>query len=220
MSKVTIAPIPTQDYTGSAVTPLPTVSLGGQRLTLDTDYRVTYSNNVDRGTATITIEGIEPWYVGKRTVNFDIARELSSETSIRGVAASYTYTGAAIAPPVRVEDDGNLLKNGVDYEVTYSENVNAGTATIVIKGIGKYTGSTSTSFKISPQQLGRAKVSQVSDRIYDGKEQNPPITVTSGDKTLENGKDYTLVYVNSATPGMASVIVKGEGNYTGTQTVN
>ena len=220
MSKVTIAPIPTQDYTGSAVTPLPTVSLGGQRLTLDTDYRVTYSNNVDRGTATITIEGIEPWYVGKRTVNFDIARELSSETSIRGVAASYTYTGAAIAPPVRVEDDGNLLKNGVDYEVTYSENVNAGTATIVIKGIGKYTGSTSTSFKISPQQLGLAKVSQVSDRIYDGKEQNPPITVTSGDKTLENGKDYTLVYVNSATPGMASVIVKGEGNYTGTQTVN
>lgn len=220
MNMVSVAPIPNQDYTGSAVTPVPVVTLGDRTLTLGTDYSIEYKDNVDRGTASIIITGTPPWFTGSKTVNFDIARELSSETSIRGVAASYTYTGAAIAPPVRVEDDGNLLKNGVDYEVTYSENVNAGTATIVIKGIGKYTGSTSTSFKISPQQLGRAKVSQVSDRIYDGKEQNPPITVTSGDKTLENGKDYTLVYVNSATPGMASVIVKGEGNYTGTQTVN
>lgn len=220
MSKVTIAPIPVQDYTGSAVTPLPVVSLGGQRLTLDTDYRVTYSNNVDRGTATITIQGIEPWFVGKRTVNFDIARELSEETAIRGVAASYTYTGAAIAPPVRVEDDGNLLKSGVDYEISYSQNIDAGTATIVIKGIGKYTGSTSTTFKITPQQLGRAKISPISDRVYNGKEQKPSVTITSGDKTLENGKDYTLVYVNSTTPGMASVIVKGEGNFTGTQTLN
>lgn len=220
MSKVTIAPIPVQDYTGSAVTPLPVVSLGGQRLTLDTDYRVTYSNNVDRGTATITIQGIEPWFVGKRTVNFDIARELSEGTAIRGVAASYTYTGAAIAPPVRVEDDGNLLKSGVDYEISYSQNIDAGTATIVIKGIGKYTGSTSTTFKITPQQLGRAKISPISDRVYNGKEQKPPVTITSGSKTLENGKDYTLVYVNSTTPGMASVIVKGEGNFTGTQTLN
>lgn len=220
MSKVTIAPIPVQDYTGSAVTPLPVVSLGGQRLTLDTDYRVTYSNNVDRGTATITIQGIEPWFVGKRTVNFDIARELSEGTVIRGVAASYTYTGAAIAPPVRVEDDGNLLKSGVDYEISYSQNIDAGTATIVIKGIGKYTGSTSTTFKITPQQLGRAKISPISDRVYNGKEQKPPVTITSGSKTLENGKDYTLVYVNSTTPGMASVIVKGEGNFTGTQTLN
>lgn len=220
MSMVTVAPIPMQNYTGSAVTPLPVVSLGGQTLTLDTDYRVSYSNNVDRGTATITITGIEPWYVGTRTVNFDIARELSAETSIRGVASVYTYTGSPIAPPVRIEDGGALLVSGVDYEVSYAQNVDAGTATVTIKGIGKYTGSTSTTFQIMPQQLGRAKVSSISDQIYNGKEQNPPVTVTSGDKTLENGKDYTLVYVNSSTPGMASVIVKGEGNYTGTQTVN
>lgn len=220
MSMVTIAPIPMQNYTGSAITPLPVVSLGGQTLALDKDYRVSYSNNIDRGTATVTITGIEPWYVGTRTVNFDIARELSAETSIRGVASVYTYTGSPIAPPVRIEDGGALLVAGVDYEVAYSQNVDAGTATITITGIGRYIGSTSTTFQIMPQQLGRAKVSPISDQIFNGKEQNPPITVTSGDKTLENGKDYSAVYVNSATPGMASVIIKGEGNYTGTQTVN
>lgn len=220
MSMVKIEPIPMQNYTGSAVTPLPVVSLGGQTLVLDKDYRVSYSNNVDRGTATITITGIEPWYVGKRTVNFDIARELSEKTAIRGVASVYTYTGSPITPPIRVEEGGALLVKGVDYEASYSQNVDAGTATVVIKGIGKYTGTASTTFQIMPQQLGRAKVSPISDQVYNGKEQNPPITVTSGDKTLQNGKDYSLVYVNSAKPGMASVIIKGEGNYTGTQTVN
>lgn len=220
MNMVDVAPIPTQDYTGSPVTPVPQVSIGGKAMVEGTDYRVEYSNNVDRGTATITITGTEDWYFGTKVVKFDIARELSSETAVRGVAAVYTYTGAAITPPVRVEDDGNLLVSGVDYDIAYSENVNAGTATITITGKGKYTGGTTASFKISPQQLGRARISPVSDQIYNGQEQNPPITVTAGNTTLENGKDYSVVYVNSAAPGMASVIVKGEGNYTGTQTVN
>lgn len=220
MNMVDVAPIPTQDYTGSPVTPVPQVSIGGKAMVEGTDYRVEYSNNVDRGTATITITGTEDWYFGTKIVKFDIARELSSETAVRGVAAVYTYTGAAITPPVRVEDDGNLLVSGVDYDIAYSENVNAGTATITITGKGKYTGGTTASFKISPQQLGRARISPVSDQIYNGQEQNPPITVTAGNTTLENGKDYSVVYVNSAAPGMASVIVKGEGNYTGTQTVN
>lgn len=220
MNLVDVAPIPTQDYTGSPVTPVPQVSIGGKAMVEGTDYRVEYSDNIDRGTATITITGTEDWYFGTKVVKFDIARELSSETAVRGVAAVYTYTGAAITPPVRVEDDGNLLISGVDYDIAYSENVNAGTATITITGKGKYTGGTTASFKISPQQLGRAKISPVADQIFNGKEQNPPITVTSGNITLQDGKDYSVVYVNSATPGMASVIVKGEGNYTGTQTVN
>lgn len=220
MNMVDVAPIPTQDYTGSPVTPVPQVSIGGKAMVEGTDYRVDYSDNVDRGTATITITGTEDWYFGTKIVKFDIARELSSETAVRGVAAVYTYTGAAITPPVRVEDDGNLLVSGVDYDIAYSENVNAGTATITITGKGKYTGGTTASFKISPQQLGRAKISPISDQIYNGQEQNPPITVTAGNTALENGKDYSVVYVNSAAPGMASVIVKGEGNYTGTQTVN
>lgn len=220
MSMAEVMPIPMQDYTGSPVMPVPIVSLGGKVLEVGSHYTVEYLNNVERGTATIVIKGISPWYLGEKRVNFDIARQLSAETSIRGVASAYTYTGEAIAPPVRIEDSGNLLVKGVDYEVAYSQNVDAGTATVSIKGIGKYTGSTSTTFQIMPQQLGRAKVSPISDQIFNGKEQNPPVTVTSGDKTLQNGKDYSLVYVNSATPGMASAIIKGEGNYTGTQTVN
>lgn len=220
MNMATVAPIPTQQYTGSAVTPEPMVSMGGVALVKGVHYTVEYRNNVERGTASIILTGIGEWLSGTKTVTFDIARELSDSTVIRGVAAAYTYTGAAIAPPVRVEEEGSLLVNGVDYQVIYEQNVNAGTATITIMGINKYSGSRTVTFRITPQQLGRATVAPVEEQIYDGQEKNPPVTVTSGTTTLENGRDYNLVYVNSATPGMASIIIKGEGNYTGTQTVN
>lgn len=220
MNMATVAPIPTQQYTGSAVTPEPMVSMGGMALVKGVHYTVEYRNNVDRGTASIILTGIGEWLSGTKTVTFDIARELSDSTAIRGVAAAYTYTGAAIAPPVRVEDGGVLLVNGVDYQVIYEQNVNAGTATITIMGINKYSGSRTVTFRITPQQLGRATVSPVAEQVYDGQEKNPPVTVTTGATTLENGRDYNLVYVNSTTPGMASIIIKGEGNFTGTQTVN
>lgn len=220
MNMVTVAPIPVQEYTGSPVTPAPVVSLGGKVLAEGTDYTVEYQNNVERGTATIVLTGVEPWYTGKKNVTFEIARELSAKTIVRGVAAAYTYTGQAITPPVRIEDDGNILTEGVDYQLTYAQNVNAGTATINILGINKYTGSTSTTFQINPQQLGRAQVSPVSEQVYNGKEHVPPITVSNGDKVLENGKDYTLVYVENVMPGRASIVIRGTGNYTGAQTVS
>lgn len=220
MNMVTVAPIPVQEYTGSPVTPVPVVSLGGKALAEGTDYTVEYLNNVERGTATIVLTGIEPWYAGKKNVTFEIARELSAKTIVRGVAAAYTYTGQAIAPPVRIEDDGNILVEGVDYQLAYSNNVNAGTATIDIVGINRYSGSTNTTFQINPQQLGRAKVSAVGEQIYNGKEHIPPISVSNGDKVLENGKDYTLVYVDNVMPGRASIAVRGTGNYTGAQTVS
>ncbi len=220
MNMVTVAPIPVQEYTGSPVTPAPVVSLGGKVLAEGTDYTVEYQNNVERGTATIVLTGVEPWYTGKKNVSFEIARELSAKTIVRGVAAAYTYTGQAITPPVRIEDDGNILTEGVDYQLTYAQNVNAGTATINILGINKYTGSTSTTFQINPQQLGRAQVSPVSEQVYNGKEHVPPITVSNGDKVLENGKDYTLVYVDNVMPGRASIVIRGTGNYTGAQTVS
>ncbi|MCI8483268.1 MAG: hypothetical protein HFH41_02880 [Lachnospiraceae bacterium] len=219
MNMATVAEIPTQEYTGSPVTPVPVISFGGNKLTEGKDYTLEYKNNIERGTATIVITGLGQ-YTGTKTITFTIARELSDATSIRGVAASYTYTGSAIVPPVRVEDNGVLLTKGRDYQVSYKDNVNAGTATITVTGIDKYQGSKSVTFKINPQQLGRATVSKIANQTYNGKTLKPAIKVTSGKVTLQNNKDYTVVYVGGEKPGMASVIIKGTGNFTGTQTVN
>ena len=45
-------------YTGEPLTPSPTVSVAGKYMTKDTDYTVSYQNNVNAGTATITFTGI------------------------------------------------------------------------------------------------------------------------------------------------------------------
>lgn len=63
--------IAAQTETGSALTPAPTVKLGGETLVKDQDYTVEYKNNVKGGTATVTIKGMAP-YGGSVSADFAI----------------------------------------------------------------------------------------------------------------------------------------------------
>jgi hypothetical protein len=56
--------------------------------------------------------------------------------------AAETYTGNAIAPVPTVKVGGTTLSEGTDYTVSYSNNINPGTATVNIAGAGNYAGST------------------------------------------------------------------------------
>ena len=47
-----------------------------------------------------------------------------------------------------VKYKNKTLKNGKDYKVAYSNNVNPGTATVKITGKGKYSGTVKKTFKI------------------------------------------------------------------------
>jgi len=57
ISDAVVASIPDQAWTGKAVTPAPLVKLGGVALVKDTDYELSYVNNVNPGTATVTVTG-------------------------------------------------------------------------------------------------------------------------------------------------------------------
>ena len=59
-----------------------------------------------------------------------------------------TYTGSAIEPAVTVTDGETTLTLGTDYEVAYSNNISAGTATITITGKENYAKKTSKTFNI------------------------------------------------------------------------
>ena len=61
----------TYTYTGSNITPKPTVTLGKQKLSLYDDYSLTYHNNKKSGTATLKITG-EGHFYGTITLNFQI----------------------------------------------------------------------------------------------------------------------------------------------------
>lgn len=219
MKLADVAKISMQQYTGKPVTPSPKVTFAGKKLVKDTDYTLAYKNNVERGTASVIITG-KGWYTGSKTVTFEIARDFSKIATIKGVASAYTYTGKAIKPAIRVEDGKTVLTKGKDYKVSYSNNTNAGKATITVTGINNYRGSKKVTFKIKPQRLGRATVSKIPNQTYNGKEIKPKLKVKNGSVTLKSGTDFKPVYVNSKNPGKAKVIIKGKGNYTGTQTVS
>ena len=73
-------PIPTQKYTGSEVKPKLEITDNEKTLTLveNKDFTVTYSNNVNAGTAKATIKGIGNYY-GERTVSYTISKTSQSE---------------------------------------------------------------------------------------------------------------------------------------------
>lgn len=151
-------------YTGSEIKPAVTITVrdGITVLQKDVDYTVSYINNINVGnnTAAVRINGI-----GNYTSYYDIpftikASEVEkkniSSCTIEGNIQAYTYTGSPIEPAVTVKDGGTALIKGTDYTVSYANNVNAGTATITISGIGsKYTGSVTRNFTINKAVLGK-----------------------------------------------------------------
>ena len=51
---------------------------------------------------------------------------------------SFDYTGQAIEPEVKVTYKGQDLQVGADYDVKYKDNIDAGTAKVVVKGKNNY----------------------------------------------------------------------------------
>ena len=78
-------------------------------------------------------------------------------------AKAFTETGKAIKPSVTVTYGGKKLKKGTDYKLSYSNNINAGVATVTVKGIGKhFKSSREVSFKIIPKKVSGFKVAKKS----------------------------------------------------------
>ena len=208
------------EYTGSAIAPVPTVKIGNTTLASGTDYTVTYKNNTNVGTATVTITG-KGNYSGGKSITFSITAKSISGATVSGVSANYEYTGAAIKPTPTVTLSGKTLTLNSEYNVAYSSNTNAGTATVTVNGIGNYTGSKSVTFKITAKSIAGASVSGIADSYnYTGAAIKPTPTVTLSGKTLTSGTDYTVSYSNNTNAGTATVAIVGKGNYTGTVTKN
>ena len=70
------------------------------------------------------------------------------------------------------------------------------------------------------RELTSASSKPLATRTYTGSAQKPLPLLKDGSVTLKNGRDYTLSYTHNVNPGIAKVIAKGKGNYTGSKTVS
>ena len=215
--------IPNQAFQGFKITPDVTIKDDNYTLKKGTDYSLTYSNNINVGTASIDVKGIGN-YTGTKKITFTIIPKDISNTTIFDIP-SYTYTGNNIIPLVSITDGSSKLIENKDYNVSYSNNNSVGTASVVIKGIGNYTGSVSKTFRIleneeivTAKDVSTLNVSDIEDKTYTGKLITPEIKIYDNSTLLKKGVDYTLSYYNNMDVGKANVQIKGIGNYTGTIT--
>lgn len=63
--------------------------------------------------------------------------------------ANQTYSGQAFTPEPTITFNGTTLIKGIDYNLSYTNNTNAGTATVLVVGIGQYLGDTQKTFTIN-----------------------------------------------------------------------
>ena len=130
-----------------------------------------------------------------------------------------TYTGSPCVQGVSVKDSEAKLTVD-DISVTYENNINVGTATIIYTGKNNYTGEIRKNFKITEASIMADMIAVIPIVTYNTKAHTPKVTVTFDGSTLEAGKDYEVAYTNNVNAGTATVTVTGKGNFTGTASKN
>ena len=203
-------------YTGNELTQTVTVTVNGKTLTVGTDYTVSDLTGTEPGSYPVTVAGTGN-YTGTVTKSFEIAKADISSAEITYDAGPYGYTGKEWKPEVAVSFNDAALTADTDYTVSYENNINAGTAKIIITGIGDhFTGSTEKTFTINSAEISGCTFAPIADVTYNTKAHTPEVTVAISGRTLEADKDYTVSYASNINAGTATVTVTGKGNFTGT----
>lgn len=209
----------TYDGTEHEVT-IKSIKLGDTTLESD-DYEVVgYSNNVNAGSAKVTIRG-KRTYTGEIEQSFSIGkRDINKLTN--NPIGDVTYTGQEIKFALGLADGTLHLEEGEDYKIEYSNNLAVNTsgnsglnAKISIIALEKnYTGTKVINFKILPKDLSTLPVS-IPDQVFTGEEIVPELTLRDDNITLVKDQDYTIEYKDNLDAGRATAPITFKGNYKG-----
>ena len=203
-------------YTGNELTQTVTVTVNGKTLTVGTDYTVSDLTGTEPGSYPVTVAGTGN-YTGTVTKSFEIAKADISSAEITYDAGPYGYTGKEWKPEVAVSFNDAALTADTDYTVSYENNINAGTAKIIITGIGDhFTGSTEKTFTINSAEISGCTFAPIADVTYNTKAHTPEVTVAISGRTFEADRDSTFSSAPNNNAGPATVTVTGKGNFTGT----
>ncbi len=230
-------------YDATAHTPEPSLvyysEFGNKTLIKGTDYTVTYSNNVNVGTATITLTSIGN-YSGTKTHTFNIIPRTITVTpnllSKKYGEANpiYTYGNSGAIGNQTPKFTGTLSRETGETAGTYEVLKN----NLALTDNGTFKASNHTLnfvtgrlFTINPKPISDTDVITYTwtnpTYIYNGFEHKPTITIkhtkpiNNSQVTLSAGTDFTYAYANNINVGTSgTVTVTGTGNYTGTLKTN
>ena len=227
ISNVDVGSISDQTYTGSAITPVPVLSKilnGSSKYTLvkDTDYTLSYSNNTNVGTATITATG-KGNFTGTASTTFKINK---ASLTVPSQSGTLTYNTASQSPSWSNYDSTKMTVSGT----TSATNAGTYSATFTLKSTTNYKWSDGTttaktvSWKINQYNISNVDVEPISDQVYTESAITPVPVLSkilngSSEYTLVKDTDYTLSYSNNTNVGTATITATGKGNFTGTKII-
>ncbi len=218
-------------YTGKVQKPNPVVKYNGKTLKKDTDYTVTYPSDADYksvGDYTITIKG-KGGYVGTRDINLSIDMYLSA-VSVGKISAQKYNNGEPVTLKTlpTVKWGNTKLVENVDFTVSYRNNEEVGTATLVLTAAedSKYVGTKEVTFKITGTSITKATVTGIPKKMpYSGdaitaetEGWGNAIAVKVSGKELPTDA-YTIEYSNNTNAGKKATVTitgKADKGYSGT----
>ena len=200
----------------------------------DKDYEVIVSDYKKTGKVDVTIKGIGAFegMTAKASVNVEYHKHGEEGYDIRNLYSGYNWTGKEVKPDVliRCADCNKELKEGTDYKLEYKNNVNVGTATVKVVGMGAYKGVDQTANFEIEEDCGWNGIKYYNDTYQNGdhigslewsewryNKKTPYISIACNHcgKELENGKDYTITFSNTDHPGEGTAKVVGLNEYAG-----
>lgn len=146
-------------------------------------YTYIYRNNVNAGIASVNLEGVFPYTIGRRTYTFTINPQLLVG-SIDLAEDSFVYYGGPFNPEWQFSNtDYSDLVQDQDYTVSWTNNVLPGTGTLTITGIHNYSGTLTVNFFIDKAQLVDELFDVTlpeTDITYDGESHGATVTTAYG----------------------------------------
>ena len=146
----------------------------------------------------------------------DVTALNDANTVISISEQNYVYDGTPKTPAVSFYYNGILLSENVDYSLTYSDFVDAGTAKVTVTGINSYTGSVTKEYTIKPITFNSKNLSVTFDKtslVYYGSAVHPVMYVSFNGQPLVQDVDYKVTYSKNNAPGRATVKITGIGNF-------
>lgn len=201
-------------YTGSAIMPVPAVKVGGRTLKNGTDFTVSYKNNTEPGTATLKVTG-KGNYSGSVSKTFKITARAINDVEV--TVPDTVFTGVQVRPDVVVSYGNYQFINNSDYTLSFKDNVNIGTASVVVTGKNHLSGSRTVTFPIEKADISSTEIA-VKNATFTGSAVKSAVDVRLGNVTLKEGTHYTLSYKNNVNAGTAQVTVSGKGSLEGAVT--
>ena len=159
-------------YNGNPQEPTVTVKLGDETLSRDNDYTMKVTKWTDAGSYQLTINGGGN-YTGTKTVEWKILPKTVENPTIE--VSSVTYNGQAQTPSVTVKDGDTIIPD-TQYTVSYQNNTNAGTATVIV------VSTSNSNYKFGP-----------TEQAFTITKADAP-TVTPGKLTVVNNHEGTYTY--------------------------